>query len=211
MKKIILLFLVVFKIFLLNSSQSLAESPKNYLKGKFYNSVKNHFLISSKDMKDERFAKTVILMLKNDENGSWGLVVNKPISSIPLSSLVDPSLINESKKELSEVNIPIFWGGPVDTSVIFILHSTEYQSSSTKKYGDVAISQDYEILINIAKNKGPKNSLVILGYAGWGDGQLEGEMERDMWVLSEVNISLIFQKDSNKKWYEAYKKSFIKL
>ena len=67
MKKIILLFLVVFKIFLLNSSQTLAESPKNYLKGKFYNSIKNHFLISSKDMKDERFAKTVILMLKNDE------------------------------------------------------------------------------------------------------------------------------------------------
>ena len=211
MKKIILLFLVFFKIFLLTYAQSLAQAPKNYLKGKFYSSIEYHFLISSKEMMDDRFAKTVILMLKNDENESWGLVVNKPIGSVPLSLLIDSSLIAENKKKLYEKNISIFWGGPVRGSEIFILHTMEYENSSTKKYGNLAISRDYKILIDIAENKGPKKSLVILGYSGWEEGQLEGEMQKEMWVLSEVDIKLIFQKESKNKWINAYKKSFIKL
>ena len=60
-------------------------------------------------------------------------------------------------------------------------------------------------------NKGPKKSLVILGYSGWGSGQLEGEMERDHWILSDLDPNIIFEKDSKKKWEEAYKNSFIKI
>jgi len=211
MKKIILLFLVFFKIFLLTYAQSLAQAPKNYLKGKFYSSIEYHFLISSKEMMDDRFAKTVILMLKNDENESWGLVVNKPIGFVPLSLLIDASLIPENKKKLYEKNISIFWGGPVRGSEIFILHTIEYENTSTKKYGNLAISRDYKTLIDIAENKGPKKSLVILGYSGWGSGQLEGEMERDHWILSDIDPNIIFEKESKKKWEEALKNSFIKI
>ena len=73
-----------------------------------------------------------------------------------------------------KINIPVFWGGPVETKKIFILHSNEYQSDSTKNYNGISISQDYNILFEIAKNKGPEKSLVIFGYSGWGSGQLEG-------------------------------------
>ena len=189
-----------------------AEAPKNYLKGKFYSSVKDHFLIATKKMNDDRFKKTVIIMLESDKDGAWGLVINKPMGSLPIAVLIDPLLNTlEEREKLYKVNIPVFWGGPVETKKIFILHSNEYQSSSTNNYGIISISQDYDILFDIAKNKGPENSLVILGYSGWGDGQLEGEMERDHWILSDLDLNIIFDKDSSRKWKEAYKKSFIKI
>ncbi len=131
---------------------------------------------------------------------------------MPLALLIDPSLnTSEEREKLFEINIPVFWGGPVDVKEIFILHSNEYKSKTTKKYGDIAISQDYKILLDIAENKGPEKSLVIFGYSGWGSGQLEGEMERDHWILSDIDLNITFDKDFSKKWKEAFKNSFIKI
>ena len=211
MRKIILLFFII-TIALLNNVIGLAEGPKNYLKGKFYSSVKNHFLIATEKMTDNRFSKTVILMLESDENGAWGLTINKQLGTIPIALLIDPSLnTSEEREELFKLNIPIFWGGPVDPKEIFILHSNEYKSESTIKYENVSISQDYKILSDIAKNKGPKKSLVIFGYSGWGKGQLEGEMERDHWILSDIDLDITFDEESKSKWNKAIKKSFIKI
>ena len=103
--------------------------PKNYYKGKFYSSVKDFFLVSSKTMRDPRFKKTVIIMLDNDEEGSWGLVVNKPLTSVSLRSLIHESIKTTTKqKELFNVKIPIYWGGPVNQNKILILHSKEYKN-----------------------------------------------------------------------------------
>ena len=213
MNKRILLFLIfVLQISSFHNIFALAEDPKNYLKGKFYSSVKDHFLIATEKMKDNRFEKTVIAMLENDEDGAWGLVINKPIGSIPIALLIDPSLnTSKEREELYKLNIPVFWGGPVGTKEIFILHSNEYQSSTTNNYGSISISQDYNILFDIVKNKGPEKSLVILGYSGWGSGQLEGEMERDGWILSDIDLEIIFSKESNTQWNKAYRNSFIKI
>ena len=91
------------------------DSPKNYLKGKFYSSVKNYFLVATKKMRDPRFKNTVIIMLENSEKGAVGLVINKPLSSIPLSSLIYKSRDATNKqKELYNVKIPVYWGGPVN-------------------------------------------------------------------------------------------------
>ena len=211
MKKRILLFLII-TIALFNNSFTLADGPKNYLKGKFYSSVKNHFLIATEKMKDNRFSETVIVMFESDENGAWGLVINKRLGTMPIALLIDPSLnSSEERENLFKIDIPVFWGGPVDVKEIFILHSAEYRSETTKNYGDISISQDYNTLLDIAENKGPKKSLVILGYSGWGDGQLEGEMERDHWILSDIDLGITFDKDSNTKWNKAFKNSFIKI
>ena len=211
MRKIILLFFII-TIALFNNVIGSAEGPKNYLKGKFYSSVKNHFLIATEKMTDNRFSKTVIVMLESDKNGAWGLTINKQLGTIPIALLIDPSLnTSEEREELFKINIPIFWGGPVDTKEIFILHSDEYKSESTIKYEGISISQDYKILHDIAKNKGPKKSLVILGYSGWGKGQLEGEMERDHWILSDIDLDITFDEESKSKWNKAIKKSFIKI
>ena len=211
-KRILLLLLFILQISLFHYIFALAESPKNYLKGKFYTSVKDHFLIATERMKDNRFEKTVIIMLESDEDGAWGFVINKQLGTMPIALLIDPSInTSEEREKLYKIDIPIFWGGPVDVKEIFILHSTEYQSESTKNYGDISISQDYNILFDIAENKGPKKSLIIFGYSGWGSGQLEGEMERDHWILSDIDLDITFDNESDTKWNKAYKKSFIKI
>jgi putative transcriptional regulator len=211
-KKILLLLFFIFQISLFHYIFALAESPKNYLKGKFYSSVKDHFLIATEKMKDDRFEKTVIIMLESDENGAWGIVINRRLGTMPIALLIDPSLnTSEEREKLYKINIPIFWGGPVDVKQIFILHTAEYQSDTTKNYGNISITQDYNILFDIAENKGPEKSLVIFGYSGWGGGQREGEMERDHWILSDIDLNIIFDEESNIKWNKAYKKSFIKI
>ena len=206
------ILILLFQISLFNCHIVLADDPKNYPEGKFYNSVKNHFLIATDKMKDEKFEKSVIVMLESSEEGAWGLAINKLLGEIPIALLIDPSLNTSNEREkLFKINVPIFWGGPVDTKEIFILHSTEYKSESTKKYDKISISQDYNILFDIAKNKGPEKSLVILGYSGWGNGQLEGEMERDHWILSDIDLDITFDEESNTKWNKAIKNSFIKI
>ena len=141
-KNAILFWSIVLQILLLSFvSATLAEAPQNYFKGKFYKSVKNNFLVATEKMSDDRFKKTIIVMLENNEQGAWGLVVNKPIGQIPLRFLVNISQNSKSeKKELYDVNIPIFWGGPVDEKQIHILHSKEYKSETTENYKDISVT-----------------------------------------------------------------------
>ena len=208
------IFLYVFLILLFNfyvSVQAL-DSPKNYLKGKFYSSVKNNFLVATGKMRDPRFANTVIVMLKNDKSGSFGLVINKPLGFIPLGSLINKVEDQSSKQnELYNVKVPIYWGGPVEENIILVLHSKEYQVENTKKYKDISVSSGYKILLEIADEKGPKKSLILIGHSGWGSGQLEGEMEGEGWILSEINTDLIFGTDNDNKWLKAINNSFIGL
>ena len=212
MKRILLLSIFTITISLFNNGIASPEGPKNYLKGKFYQSVKNHFLIATEKMRDNRFGKTVIVMFESDKEGAWGLVINKRIGTMPIALLIDPSLnTSKDREKLYKINVPVFWGGPVDVKEIFILHSSEYKSDTTANFGNISISQDYNILLDIAENKGPEKSLIIFGYSGWGSGQLEGEMERDHWILSDIDLDITFDKDSKTKWNKAFKNSFIKI
>ena len=186
--------------------------PENYFKGKFYNTVKNNFVVATRGNRDPRFKKTVIVMLDHDENGALGLVINKPLGKVLLSSLINQSsnsIIDNN--ELYNVKIPIFWGGPLDNDKIIVLHSGDYQNEKTKNYAKVSINSDIKVLLEIAKKKGPKNNLIILGVSAWSDGQLEGEIGKGWWTLSEINTDLIFEKDNEKKWLNAIKNQFVPL
>ena len=211
-KKKISLYVFLILLFNFYVSVQALDSPKNYLKGKFYSSVKNNFLVATGKMRDPRFANTVIVMLKNDESGSFGLVINKPLGFIPLGSLINKVEDQSSKQnELYNVKVPIYWGGPVEENIILVLHSKEYQVENTKKYKDISVSSGYKILFEIADEKGPKKSLILIGHSGWGSGQLEGEMEGEGWILSEINTDLIFGTDNDNKWLKAINNSFIGL
>ena len=208
-KKRKILYVVVTHILLFSSFFVLAESPKNYIKGKFYNSIKDNFLVATDKMTDPRFKKTVIVMFESDQDGAWGLVINKPIGKIPLKVLID--IPENKKKKLGNIKVPIYWGGPVDENRIYILHSDEYKSKSTIKYNKFSLSIDYKILYDIAEKKGPKKNIIILGYSGWGSGQVEGEMERNHWILSEIKTDLIFNNNISNKWKSAYENAYIPL
>jgi len=217
MKKLLVIFFVVVVTNISFSAKSIDlpkhyKFPKNYFKGKHYDSVKDFFLIATEKIKDSRFEKTVILMLEHDEKGALGIVINKPLGKITLGSLiskVDDPVIN--KKKLYDVKIPIYWGGPVDNNKILILHSNDYKNETTKKYNNLSTSSDLKTLVKIAEKKGPKKSLVILGLSAWNIGQLDGEIEMERWTLSETSIDLIFDIENKKKWLEAINNSFIRL
>ena len=214
-------FLVFFFVAIIGNISFSAKSidlpkhynfPKNYFKGKHYDSVKDFFLIATEKIKDSRFEKTVILMLDHDKKGALGIVINKPLGKITLGSLIskidDPSI---NKKKLYNVKIPIYWGGPVDQNKMLILHSNDYKNETTKEYNNLSISSDLTTLVKIAEKKGPKKSLVILGLAAWNIGQLDGEIEFERWSLSEMNMDLIFEVENNKKWLKAINNSFTRL
>ena len=166
-KVLVFCFITILIAMFYSSFTTFAETPKNYLKGKFYTSVEDHFLVATEKMTDDRFKKTVIVMLDNDEEGAWGLVINKPIGKVPLRFLINTQQDQKNeKKELYSVEVKIHWGGPVEEKQIYILHSKEYENETTKNYKGISITRDYKILFDIAENKGPQRYLIILGYSG---------------------------------------------
>ena len=212
MKKLLVIFFIIVLTNICFSAKAIDLPkhymfPKDYFKGKHYDSVKDFFLIATKKIRDSRFEKTVILMLEHDKKGALGIVINKPLGKITLGSLisqVDDKSIN--KKELYNIKIPIYWGGPVDENKILILHSKDYKNETTKEYNNLSTSSDLLTLVEIAEK-----SLVILGLAAWNTGQLDGEIELERWTLSESSIELIFEIENNKKWLKAINNSFIRL
>ena len=217
MKKLLVIFFVVVitNISFLAKAIDLPKHykfPKNYFKGKHYDSVKDFFIVATKKMGAVRFEKTVILMLEHDKKGALGIVINKPLGKITLGSFisqVDDQSIN--KKELYDIKIPIYWGGPVDDHKLLILHSKDYKNESTNEYNNLSTSSDLTTLVEIAEKKGPKKSLIVLGLAAWNTGQLDGEIELERWTLSESSMDLIFEIEDNKKWLKAINNSFIRL
>ena len=134
------------------------------------------------------------------------------MGKITLGSLIDKREdLSINKKELYNIEIPIYWGGPVDKNKILILHSNDYKTENTKKYNKLSTSNDLKTLVKIAENKGPKKSLVVLGLSAWNIGQKEGEIEIGGWNLSEMSMDIIFEVENNKKWLKALGNSFIRL
>ena len=108
MKTILKFVFIFFLINFYNLSQA-EEYPKNYYEGKFYESVKDNFLVATEKLTGTRFSETVIIMFENDENGAWGLVVNKPIGLTSINKLIEiPKSFTEEQKKLTKMKIPIF-------------------------------------------------------------------------------------------------------
>ena len=187
--------------------------PKNYEEGVYTQSFKDNLLVAQNDNTDSKFYKSVIILLEHDEKGAIGFAVNKLLGAYPLSSLVsNNNKIKEiDKKKLDKLILPIYWGGPVDENRIFVLHTNEYKSKSTKIFNSLSVTNDLQILIDISENKGPKENLILIGISGWGENQLEGELDRNQWSLGEFDLNLIFNDENKSKWDLANKRVFVPL
>ena len=145
-------------------------------------SILTEFLVAKPSMPDPRFKETVIVMLyHNQEEGAAGLVVNKPIETISISELFKSSNLSPPEK-ITEKEITVYWGGPVDPQHIFFIHSSDYKSNdSISSNNDFTITREPKILFDIAKNKGPEEYIILSGIAVWEPGQLDSEMMRGDW------------------------------
>ena len=214
MKKFLFITLLFFGMN--NFAQSIDlpkyyQFPENYLKGKYHETTKNFFIVATEKLKDKRFKKTVIVMLDHDEQGALGVVINKPLGEVTIGSLIKGFDKQTLKKDLLNYKVPIYWGGPLDNNKILIVHSNDYQNKKTKNYDKISISNNYKALIDIAKKKGPSKSLVIIGVSAWTEGQLEGEIDKGHWNLSEITQDILFQEKNEKKHIMATKSSFMRL
>jgi len=163
-------------------------------------SLAGQILIAAPTMGDPRFFHTVILLLRHDRNGAFGIVINRPIEQRTIKSLLEGS---GEKAAAVEGSLLVFAGGPVQPELGFVLHSAEYHRPDTLAVGEVAMTADKEILRDIGRHQGPKKSLFALGYAGWGPGQLEDEIDHHDWFTTTADPKLIFDDDRGNLWDEA--------
>ena len=170
-------------------------------RGRHSASLAGQFLVASPKMPDPRFARTVVYMVSHGEEGAMGLVVNRSYGEGPLKLLLEGFGVEGPK---ANETVTLQYGGPVEPGRGFILHSVDYNGPSTQTLpGDVALSTGTDILKALAAGEGPRRRLFLLGYAGWGPGQLEGEVARDDWLISPAEERLIFSEHPEQVWDEA--------
>ena len=161
-------------------------------------------LVAMPGMGDPRFAHSVIYLSAHSEQGAMGLMVNKPAPELRLSDVLD-QLVDDTPPQAK--SLAVHFGGPVETGRGFVLHSDEYRSAlETLRVGDgIALTATRDILEDIATGKGPERAQLMLGYAGWGPGQLEGEIAQNGWLTCEASPEVIFDLPDPEKWGAALK------
>lgn len=158
-------------------------------------------LIAMPQMGDPRFSQTVIYLCAHTADGAMGIVINREIDNITF-----PGLLKQLDIEVPNVHdqIRVMFGGPVEPGRGFVLHSREYVQESTLLIGEeVGLTATMDILRDMAKGAGPKQSLLALGYAGWAPGQLDNEIQANGWLHAPADGNLIFAEDVGSKWDRA--------
>ena len=165
--------------------------------------LEGQLLIAMPAMTDERFHRSVIYLCAHSAEGAMGLIVNKVLDSISFDELLTQLDIEPAGADTAP---PVHFGGPVESGRGFVLHSADYlQDSSIEVDGDTALTATVDILRDVAAGRGPKQSLLAIGYAGWGPGQLESEIHENAWLHAPVSSELVFGGDDETKWDRALK------
>jgi len=175
-------------------------------------SLAGQLLVAAEEMADPRFAETVILMVQHDDGGALGLIINREVSRIGFAGLLEK--FNLADQDLTPIagDIALHFGGPVQLGLPFVVHSTDVMTASSRGLApDVAVSMDQDLLRAIVIGRGPRHSLLTLGYAGWAPGQLEAELARDDWVVIPTDSDLVFGPDQGSKWRRALAREEIAL
>ncbi|MCI2399566.1 YqgE/AlgH family protein [Aliiroseovarius subalbicans] len=162
-------------------------------------------LIAMPGMSDPRFDKSVVYLCAHSDDGAMGLIVNKPAQDIALEDLLEQLGIDGGEQT---PKAKIYFGGPVETGRGFVLHSGDYPGNEATLKVDETFSMTAtrDVLEDIACGKGPSATLAALGYAGWGPGQLEGELQQNAWLICDADQAIVFAADVGGKWSAALAK-----
>jgi len=168
--------------------------------------LSGQLLLAMPGIGDPRFEKAVIAMCMHDENGALGIGLGRVVPRLGFHDLlgqldIEPGVAPDA---------PIHVGGPVETERGFVLHTRDWGGAeSIDVAGRWSLSPTIDVLKAIAEGRGPTRWVAALGYAGWGEGQLEEEMGRHGWFVAEASEKLLFDCDVGARWSEGFRSAGI--
>ena len=172
-------------------------------------SLSGQLLVALPSLDDPRFKRTVVYMLVHDARGAMGLIMNRPLGDIPLAVLLKQAGLPDAGVKGS---VKLHVGGPVEATRISVLHSDDYRGPETTMLTDgLAVTSQPDILGAIAAGKGPRRVHFSVGFAGWGPGQLEGEIKGGYWITVPSDEGILFDDAYETKWDRAMAKRRISL
>ena len=189
------------------SSQPSAEALEAFLRqarpaGPFLN---GRMLIAMPGIGDERFERAVLVVCLHDEEQAMAIIVNRPMSGLSM-----PTLLGRLGMEGEEApKSMVMFGGPVERERGYVLHTDDYATpGSTLPVAEgVALTDTREVLEALGdKDRRPRQAMLALGYAGWGPGQLERELQDGVWLTCDPDETLLFGSDHDAKWTYALAK-----
>jgi putative transcriptional regulator len=195
---------VAFALTIGVADNSLKAGPpaKNY-------ALAGQLLVAKPGLGDPRFRQTVIFMVKHDDSGAFGLIVNRKLGPLPFAQLLTTL---RTAPDGIKGSIIAHFGGPLEPRRGFILHSADYTKSPlysvNKRY---SITFDAAIVRAIAAGRGPARAILAIGYAGWRAGQLERELKNKDWVVAPASDALLFDSDYSTKWARAYAARYLNI
>jgi putative transcriptional regulator len=162
-------------------------------------------LVAMPGMGDPRFERSVVYLVAHGAEGAMGLIVNKPVPDLRFADLLRQ--LGIARAEKGGPDIRVYYGGPVEGGRGFVLHSSDFESEggTLKVDAEVSMTATLDVLQRIAAGEGPRRSMLALGYAGWGPGQLEGEIAQNAWLTAPARAELLFSRDHEHKWGRALK------
>lgn len=164
-------------------------------------SLKGKILIATPDMRDPRFVKSVIYICAHDTDHAMGLIINKAKGTLVVSDLLEQIGIDG---DVRVADTPVLAGGPVDIDRGFVLHSPDYLSTSSLCLtATLRLTATKDILESFVSDNAPSRAMLAVGYAGWGGGQIERELQDNAWIVTEGTEALIFDTDMESKWTKA--------
>ncbi|MDH4121761.1 MAG: YqgE/AlgH family protein [Deltaproteobacteria bacterium] len=173
--------------------EPLTDSFKAKTKAK---STPPRVLVAMPTLKDGYFDRSVILLCEYDDNGAMGFVINSP-SATSINDLLSEIGINVQTHQEKKIMI----GGPVQADLCWVLHSPDFQGQSTSPLGDhLALTSAQEVLTGVVGGNIPRQYMMGVGYAGWGPGQLDQEIERGAWWLAEMDPRELMELNAEDRW-----------
>lgn len=165
--------------------------------------LKGHFLVAMPGMEDSRFARSVILICAHSSDGSMGFILNQPVAKPTFREILSELEIEFDAAE-DRPAPPVFRGGPVEQGRGFVIHSLDYSTPASSRVDDLAgVTATIDALRKVAGENGPENSIMLLGYAGWAEGQLEQEIAQNGWLTMPATRQILFETPHDKQYSAA--------
>lgn len=188
-----------------------AKGPQHRLRARAADSpyLDGQLLVAMPQMTDKRFARSVIYLCTHSAEGAMGLIVNQRAKNISFPQLLTQlGIVSKNASDSVPPDImvkDVHVGGPVDTKRGFVLHSADYFAATNTMAidADISLTATVDILKAMAKGNGPEKAMLALGYAGWGAGQLEAEIQHNGWLHCPADPEIVFNENIDLKYDQA--------